>query len=104
MKSFTRAEILEALALEPCHVTGMHRPNHHVEFTCDLQRAAAFKRVLALLGVEESELPRRLHDPPCRWCHGVPSQEEYTRGAQEAFKMAARRLLEAVGLPPREGA
>jgi hypothetical protein len=28
------AVLVESMALEPCHITGMHSPEHHVRYTC----------------------------------------------------------------------
>lgn len=85
---YTRAELLDALRLEPCHVTGMHNPDHHLKHVCDIQRSAAFNRVLELIGIDESELPHALHGSDCYWCHGVPSQEEYRERNRKTFKWA----------------
>lgn len=88
--TFTRAELLEALRIEPCHVTGQHDPNHTPHHVCSIQRAEAFSRVLELLGVKEEELPKALHEH-CGWCHEVPSQEEY--------RIRNRELYEWAGVP-----
>lgn len=79
-ETFTREELLNALRIEPCHITGCHEPDHHLKYTCADQRAASFVRVLALLGVDEMDLPRDLHgkcEKDCYWCHGIPNQEQY---------------------------
>lgn len=100
--------VFEALALEPCHVTGMHNPDHHVEkrpgeggYICDIQMNEALKNFLATLGTkypgsehEEAtyrpgrDLPRKLHGEKCGWCHRVPSQEEYRVTHRKAYVWA----------------
>lgn len=95
---FTRAELLEALALEPCHVTGQHDPNHTPRHVCSIQRAEAFERVLELLGVTEEELPKRLHEG-CGWCHEVPSQEEYRIGMRRLHAWAGKPISEELAAP-----
>jgi hypothetical protein len=86
-----RRRLLELLMLEPCHVTGMHDLNHTVNGVCDIQRGAVFKRLLATLDVSEEEVPHRLHDESCYWCHSVPSQEVY--------REKLRRLHAWAGVP-----
>ncbi len=83
--TFTREELLEALTLEPCHVTGMHDPSHTPQYVCDIQRSKAFKRVLALVGVNEKELPRRLHGERCYLCtnHREPTLLAWANPEQE---------------------
>ncbi len=66
---YTRQEILDAIALHPCHVTGLHDPNHTVKEVCSLQQSASFTRLLEFLGITVDEVPRKLHDN-CYWCHG----------------------------------
>lgn len=64
---FTRDEILEALTIEPCHITGMHDPKHTLKYICRDQLVVALNRLLDLLEVEVDDLPRRLGDD-CYWC------------------------------------
>lgn len=62
--------IRTALVLEPCHVTGLHTPDHHPRWTCELQKAKAFDQVLDAAGLTADTMPRRLH-AGCHWCHGT---------------------------------
>lgn len=93
--------IFEALAIEPCHVTGMHSPNHFVEkrpgeggYICEIQQTQALKNFIEGLDTEREkpkftparDLPRRLHGGEC--CHRVPSQEEYRRQHRKAYVWA----------------
>lgn len=66
-RTFTRKEILDAITLHPCHVTGMHDPRHTPKYVCDIQMREAFEALLEFLEVEITDLPRRLHDS-CGWC------------------------------------
>ena len=66
----------EALAIEPCHITGEHEPDHHLRYLCRDQQAAMLAGLLAGLGLKFDDLPRRLHDG-CGWCHRIPAQERY---------------------------
>lgn len=79
--------IISALTLEPCHITGMHEPNHHVKYICPHMRAEGWERLALAEGfVPEREpgerendytqrkfaelhktLPRRNHSD-CYWC------------------------------------
>lgn len=77
-----------ALALEPCHVIGMHDPTHTPRGVCDLQRSDVAKRVLAALGLDVEALPRRLHPPECGWCHDVTTQEEYRERRRDLYRWA----------------
>jgi hypothetical protein len=72
---YTRDQILDAVALRPCHVTGEHDPTHTTEYVCVLQMAVAFKGLLKLLGITEADLPRKLHDS-CYWCNAEPKHHE----------------------------
>lgn len=76
-KTVSRAALLKAMQIEPCHTTGMHDPNHTTKFVCESQRSKAYGRVLELLGMTEENLPHALHGAECYWCHEVCSQEEY---------------------------
>jgi hypothetical protein len=57
--------------LRPCHVTGMHEPDHHLrrEYPCDIQARDVADQLLA--GRDLSTLPRALH-PDCYWCGTQP--------------------------------
>lgn len=66
---FTRSQVLDMLSLRPCHVTGMHTPEHHLDYTCEIQKGEAFDRALKILMATEDEVPKHLHDD-CYWCHG----------------------------------
>lgn len=66
-QTYTREEILAALVLEPCHISGTHDPQHTTKYICRDQQSVALARLLALLEVTVEELPRRL-DPDCGWC------------------------------------
>lgn len=96
--TFTRAELLAALCLEPCHVTGMHDPNHTDGSVCDIQRAKAFDRLLAVLGVSEGELPRALHDD-CYWCRGIPTQEKYREQKRGLHRWAGVPVPDELAAP-----
>lgn len=58
-------KILEAIYLEPCHVTGEHNPVHTPQYICYYQRGEVLARILAVLGLEEQKVPRRLHEDCC---------------------------------------
>lgn len=77
--TYTRSQILKALTLEPCHVTGEHDPTHTARYICRIQRSEALNRVLRLVGVDAPDLPRRLHQH-CRWCG---TQEGAGEGAHD---------------------
>lgn len=96
-----REVVVEALALEPCHITGMHTPNHFIErsggldgYVCEAQVAQALRNFVEGLGEEHGKprftpaksLPRRLHDKEC--CHRVPTQEEYRKQQRAAHVWA----------------
>lgn len=81
------AVLVDALAVEPCHITGMHEPEHHVRYMCSDQTAAQLKNLLAGLGLSVDHLPRRLH-VNCGWCHRVPTQEKYRQQLRESYRWA----------------
>lgn len=86
-----RALILRVARLRPCHVTGMHEPNHHLNYTCEIQRGEILAEVLAAARLEADDIPHALHPEPEYWCHGIPSQEYY--------RERLRRTHEWAGLP-----
>lgn len=86
--TFTRQQILDAVTLKPCHITGEHDPTHTPDRVCASQTAAAFRGLLALLDVEVEDLPRALHDT-CYWCNNVPTQEEYRVQQRRLHEWAA---------------
>lgn len=75
---YTRSQILEAIGLEPCHVTGEHNPTHTARYICGIQRSEAFNRLLRLIDVKIEDLPRHLHER-CGWCgthnYGSPASD-----------------------------
>lgn len=85
--TYTRAEILAALTLRPCH-----RDTEHHEHACREQVAETVGAVLTLLDVSEEELPRQLHAPGCWNCH---APEEASGG--DAAKAASARAWVAAG-------
>jgi hypothetical protein len=97
----------DALAVRPCHITGMHEPDHHTRYLCNDQKAAALDGLLSGLGLEFGDLPRRLHDEACGWCHRVPGQEEYREQLRATYLWAGVEippaLAEAAPDAPRPG-
>lgn len=63
-------QVRAAIVLEPCHTTGLHTPDHHPRWTCDMQKEAIVDRLLEALRLSEDKIPRRLHPDTCTWCHG----------------------------------
>jgi len=63
--------LAELLAIEPCHVTGEHQPDHHLtsNHICDIQRRGAWGRAMHELGFDHTNPRRRLHEN-CGWCTG----------------------------------
>lgn len=111
---YTREELLAVLALQPCHVTGMHTPEHHIAhrspfngeesegYVCEMQLVAAVKRLLGLLEADVSELPHELHGPECGWCHRPATQEKYRARQRLSHAWAGVPVspeLAAPGLP-----
>ena len=87
--------MLDAATIRPCHVTGMHTPNHHINGSvCELMVTDTAKRMLAAAGIVVKDLPHELHpagaykDGGCGWCHDVPSQQEYRDRLIESWKWA----------------
>lgn len=68
MDLIRRQDVIDVLALEPCHVTGLHDPEHTTRRVCNIQRAVAWERLLSFLGVDEEDLPRRMKED-CYFCH-----------------------------------
>jgi len=70
--------VRNALFVEPCHVTGMHSPDHHLthDTPCGFQSAVVLNRILTTLGTSLEALPRRLHDK-CVWCHEGARAEQH---------------------------
>jgi hypothetical protein len=78
---YTRQQILDAMALFPCHVTGLHDPTHTTKGVCSLQLSESFKRLLVFLKIGEDhldQLPRKLHEN-CYWCNTEPKHGEELR-------------------------
>lgn len=104
--TFTREQVLEMLSIRPCHVTGMHEPEHHLKYTCPLQKAEAFDRALTVLGAAIEDMPKHLHDA-CYWCHGDPppvdAAGEPTRSlgspSQERYRQRSRETHTWAGVP-----
>jgi hypothetical protein len=92
--------VLDVLAVTPCHITGMHAPEHHRRYLCDGQKAKMLEAVLAALGLDFGDLPKRLHPQgECGWCHRVPSQEEYRIGLRATWEWAGVPLTEELAAP-----
>lgn len=90
-------KLLESyLVLRPCHVTGLHSPDHQAEQPenfCEIQKAAAIEEVLELIGLDWSKVRRDLHDEgDCYWCHHVPGQEEYRSRLRKTWAWAGREI------------
>jgi hypothetical protein len=101
------ALLADALAVRPCHITGMHEPDHHTRYRCSEQKAAALDALLAGLGLEFGDLPRRLHGETCVWCHRVPGQEKYRERLRATYQWAGAEipaeLAESAPDAPRPG-
>lgn len=52
----TFGEVLAALYIEDCHVTGMHDPCHTTKRICELQLRGLAERVLATFGIALGDL------------------------------------------------
>lgn len=98
--------LVDALTIEPCHVTGMHDPTHTERYLCDIQHSSIVKRLLETLGLTSGVLPKRLHET-CGWCHDVPTQEEYRKRLRSLHQWAGEEISEDLAAPapdaPREG-
>ena len=90
--------VLDALYLEPCHITGMHTPNHHTYRTCSSQRDDVLQRVLTALGMTETDLGHKLHKV-CFWCHRVPQQEDYRQQLRESYRWAGVLIPDELAAP-----
>lgn len=95
---YTREEILEALAIRPCHITGLHEPDHHLKYSCAEQDRESVRALMVLLDASFDERPHRLHEG-CGWCHNVPSQEEYRARLRETHEWAGVPVPEALAAP-----
>lgn len=95
--------LVDALVIEPCHVTGMHDPTHTPLRLCEIQRGDAWIRAAKLLGWLEEDAnenvtaltaPRRLHPEKCGWCHhDDPSGEQGRAKLREWVKNGWRPTL-----------
>lgn len=86
------ARALANLTLRPCHVTGMHDPNHTDRYLCREQQADLLDRLLRAAGIELADIPHELHpEGTCYWCHEVPTQEEY--------RVKLRKVWDWAGVP-----
>ncbi|MGH3405132.1 MAG: hypothetical protein ACRDRJ_21910 [Streptosporangiaceae bacterium] len=96
----------EALAIQPCHITGEHEPDHHLRYLCRDQQAAMLSGLLAGLGLAFGDLPRRLHDG-CGWCHRIPAQERYRERLRATWAWAGADMPAELAEPaldaPRAG-
>lgn len=88
-----RAELLERLRLRPCHVTGMHEPNHDPNAFCSSQKVAMLDELLESLDIKVEDITRELHED-CGWCHRIPSQEKYRERVRRDHRWAG------VPIPP----
>ena len=66
--------ILEAVKIEPCHITGMHDPTHFWNYTCEHQKSEAFDRIHEVIsrylnGGILGGPQRKLHGKDCIWCY-----------------------------------
>jgi hypothetical protein len=91
-------DVLDVLAITPCHITGMHEPEHHLRYLCSTQKAELLDKVLAVLGLAFKGLPHRLHDE-CGWCHRVPAQEEYRERLRQTWEWAGVPLTDELRAP-----
>lgn len=87
---FSKDEILEALTLAPCHVTGMHDPTHTIKYACHFQEHEAFQRLLALLGVTVDDLPRVIHETDCFSCRGDHRAQFVAWAQKKPFEFEVR--------------
>lgn len=86
--------VINALALEPCHITGMHEPDHHVKYNCADQYKAVLDKVLQALEMNRADLRHQLHEGSCYWCHHVPAEEKYRQEHRKSHEWAG------VPIPP----
>lgn len=89
-----RQAVLDLLVLRPCHITGMHTPNHHTRSTCNDQKVAVLEGLLAALGIDLADARRELHPDGCWSCHDVPGQEKYRETRRNTYRWAG------VPIPP----
>lgn len=95
--------LVDALTIEPCHVTGMHDPTHTEKYLCDIQHSSIVKRLLKTLGLTSGALPKRLHET-CGWCHDVPIQEEYREQNRALYRWAGVEIPETLAAPAPDAA
>jgi hypothetical protein len=88
--------ILRVARLRPCHVTGMHEPDHHLRYTCGLQVQDIFAEVLAAANMKVEDFPHALHPEPEYWCHGVPGQEKYREQHRRTYAWAGLPVPDAL--------
>ena len=73
--------------LHPCHVTGMHTPDHHLtsDHVCSIQA----RDVADQMAADLERLPRALH-ASCYWCgtSGYPGKASSETPAHEAWAVA----------------
>jgi hypothetical protein len=93
-----RDEILQALTIYPCHVTGMHNPEHTADHVCEEQLVGAVERLLKVIGATVKDLPHAL-EPGCGWCHRVPTQEHYRRELRELHGWAGVEISPELAAP-----
>lgn len=87
----------EALAIEPCHISGMHDPTHTSRYVCSDQEATMVRRLQHALGI--TAWPTRLHGPGCGWCHDPSSTEDRRERQREAHRWAGVEIPEALAAP-----
>lgn len=65
---------LPLAVLHPCHVTGMHTPNHHLtsDRVCGIQLEDIAEQMLS--GSDPATLPRAVHSK-CFWCGTSPYRD-----------------------------
>lgn len=85
--TFTREEILAALSIAPCHVTGMHDPSHTTRYICELQLGAGLDNLLRTIGATREDIPHHIPED-CGWCRVPSTQEEYRQRQRELYAWA----------------
>jgi hypothetical protein len=87
MPPFTKEQLgylKNLLAIEPCHITGEHEPNHNLKgIICNFQRGEAWEHAMTELSFDPKNPARKIHDD-CFWCHSKESKH-----AQEHREWAA---------------
>lgn len=105
MIAVTAMTVIDELKLTPCHVTGMHTPEHHAGkekggevtegYTCDIQANEALTRFIKSVGGENrNDLPRELHpEGTCGWCHDPTyGGARWQRQLRRTWAWAGRKL------------